>query len=625
MTTGASFDSTKRPLQDLLQEIHVGKTQLPDFQRGWIWDDDRIKSLIASIGVSFPIGALMTLETGGEGIRFKPRPFEGTAESLRRIEPATLVLDGQQRLTSLYQALMGAEPVVTKDAKGKPIKRWYYIDMNAAIDGDFDLEEAVVSVPEDRLVKAFGGKMVLDLSTPEKECSQGFFPVREVFQQADWRRRHSRYWNHDAARSEMFDVFEEQVIDRFKQYQVPVIKLTKETPKEAVCLVFEKVNTGGVSLTVFELLTASFAADDFQLRDDWRAREKRLKSNYPALQLLQSDDFLQAITLLSTQRRRTEAIAGGASMKDVPGISCKRRDILKLTVDTYSQWADKVEVGLGEAAKFLHQQKILKAKDVPYRTQIVPLAAILTDLGKDADTDGARRKIARWYWCGVLGELYGGAIESRFAHDLPEVVKYVRGGDEPNTVDDANFAPNRLLTLRSRNSAAYKGLYALLMRDGCADFRSGESIEVQEFFDERIDIHHIFPKKWCQVADIDRRFFDSIINKSAISARTNRHIGGRAPSVYLKRLEKSADISVRRMDEILESHRLIPEHLRSDGFWAFYEQRAESLLELIEVAMEKEVPRAAGIFRPETTLEEYEDGAIAWEEEDVEAEDIRVA
>ena len=98
---GASFDSTKTPLQELLARADSGKLQLPDFQRGWVWDDDRIKSLLASVSVSFPIGAVMLLETGGEHIRFKPRPLAGTHERLRTVPPETLILDGQQRLTSL--------------------------------------------------------------------------------------------------------------------------------------------------------------------------------------------------------------------------------------------------------------------------------------------------------------------------------------------------------------------------------------------------------------------------------------------------------------------------------------------------------------------------------------------
>ena len=161
---GASFDSTKTPLQDLLAQSDNGKLQLPDFQRGWVWDDDRIKSLLASVSVSFPIGAVMLLETGGEHVRFKPRPLTGTVERLRTVTPETLILDGQQRLTSLYQALMSPAAVETKDAKNKPIRRWYYIDMKKAVEAYADREDALLSVPEDKRTKSFGGEVTLDVT-----------------------------------------------------------------------------------------------------------------------------------------------------------------------------------------------------------------------------------------------------------------------------------------------------------------------------------------------------------------------------------------------------------------------------------------------------------------------------
>jgi len=132
MATTSTFDSTKQPLQDILKDIRSGKIQLPDFQRGWVWNDERIRNLLASLSVSFPIGALMTLDTGGD-IRFKPRPVEGTSTLLKDIEPETLILDGQQRLTSLYQSLMGSTAVETKDFRGKHIRRWYYIDMKSTL------------------------------------------------------------------------------------------------------------------------------------------------------------------------------------------------------------------------------------------------------------------------------------------------------------------------------------------------------------------------------------------------------------------------------------------------------------------------------------------------------------
>jgi len=301
----------------------------------------------------------------------------------------------------------------------------------------------------------------------------------------------------------------------------------------------------------------------------------------------------------------------------MPGISCKRRDILKLEVADWQAWADRVEIGFVRAARFLYGQKIFKARDLPYRTQLVPLAAIFVELGKDGETEGARQRIARWYWCGVLGELYGGAIESRFARDLPELVAMVRGeAAEPITIQESSFQANRLLTLRTRNSSAYKGLYALLMRDGGRDFRTGEPIEAQTFFDDKIDIHHIFPEKWCKEHKIEAGSYNSVINKTALSARTNRQIGGRPPSRYLPRIEKMAGIDATHMDEILRSHCIAPEMLRADQFWEFYAARAQALLQRIEAATGKTIRLEPELFRAGVVVEAYDEGPEEWETEE---------
>ena len=85
-------------------------------------------------------------------------------------------------------------------------------------------------------------------------------------------------------------------------YQIPVISLGKETPKEAVCRVFENVNTGGVPLTVFELVVASYSADDFELRKDWEERKEKF-FNGDILNVVTATDFLTALTLLSTYKK----------------------------------------------------------------------------------------------------------------------------------------------------------------------------------------------------------------------------------------------------------------------------------------------------------------------------------
>ena len=297
----------KELLDDLLGEAEDGSSQLPDFQRGWIWDDDRVRSLLASISLGYPIGAVMMLETGGKTVRFKQRPVEGAAPPPDR-EAERLILDGQQRLTSLFQSLCLDRPVQTRDQRGRSIKRWYYIDMRLALDPKADREEAVVSLPEGRQIKRFGREIVGDYSTPEREYEAMLFPLSKVFDTFEWRDGFAQYWDHAKDKSELWNAFRaETSSSALSSNPVPVIELDRDTPKEAVCQVFEKVNTGGVTLTVFELLTATFAADDYPLREDWAQRERAIHA-HSVLGGVSNTDFIQAVTLLATRKRREEAL-----------------------------------------------------------------------------------------------------------------------------------------------------------------------------------------------------------------------------------------------------------------------------------------------------------------------------
>src|SRR5690349_3509533 len=166
---GSAFQTNPIDLDELLEACHSGMLQLPDFQRSWVWDEDRIKSLIASISRAFPVGALMALESGGP-VNFKPRLVEGAPEEKKHVVPRSLLLDGQQRMTSLYQVTLRRKVVETVTPKNKKVKRWFYIDIRKALDPSVDREDAIVGVPEDRVIRTdFGRSEVLDLTTPERE------------------------------------------------------------------------------------------------------------------------------------------------------------------------------------------------------------------------------------------------------------------------------------------------------------------------------------------------------------------------------------------------------------------------------------------------------------------------
>lgn len=603
---GSTFQTNPYDLSKLLEDCHRGILQLPDFQRSWVWDEDRIKSLIASISRAFPVGALMTLDTGGD-VNFKPRPIEGAPDAAKEVRPNSLLLDGQQRMTSMYQVSMRGKVVETVTPKKKRVKRWFYIDVRKALDPSVNREDAIVGLPEDRMVRTdFGREVILNLSTAEQEYRSLMYPVAKVFDWDYWQDGFDKVWSGDAnaAVRDEFRRFKREVLENFKYYRVPVIALDRTTSKEAVCVVFEKVNTGGKPLDAFELVTAMYATDGHELRKDWfgdhvtKGRHRRFvdalrpaDSEAGIIANVGNTDFLQAISLFHTRERRREAEREGKQGKELPAVTGNRQALLSLPLEAYKRYEKKVERGFLQAAKFLHMLHIYRIFDLPYQSQIVPLAAIIADIGEAWEHEANRAKLVRWYWNGVFGELYGSAVETRIARDFMEVPTWLQGGPEPTTISETLFRVDRLKTMRMRLSAAYKGVNALLMKEGAQDFRSGQKFDHTVFFGENVDIHHIFPQDWCKKNDIKPSVFDSIINKTPLSFRTNRIIGGVAPSEYLAKLERgdkaTPAIESRRLDGYLSSHLADPNLLRSDNFEAFMADRQKRLLALIEQATGK--------------------------------------
>lgn len=601
----STFKTNPISLKELLDKCHNGVLQLPDFQRSWVWDEDRIKSLIASISRAFPVGALMTLDSGGS-VDFKPRPVEGAPVMAKQTIPLSLLLDGQQRMTSLYQVSWRGQVVETVTPKKKKVKRWFYIDIRKALDLSEDREEAIVGVPENRIVPAAFGREEVNLSSVEREYATLMYPVSQVFDWDNWQDGFDEYWSGEqnkSIRTEFRD-FKKQVLENFKGYHVPVIALDQSTSKEAVCVVFEKVNTGGKPLDAFELVTAMYAASGHELRKDWygdefsKGRHHRFAetlrlagADSGILNNVANTDFLQAISLFYTRDRRRAAEAAEKQGKELPAVTGNRQALLNLPLDAYKLYEAKVEQGFVKAAKFLHLLHIYRIFDLPYQSQIIPLAAILADIGDAWEHEANREKLVRWYWNGVFGELYGSAVDTRIARDFMEVPAWLKGGSEPSTVSETMFRADRLKTMRMRLSAAYKGINALLMKEGARDFRSGQEFGHTVFFEENVDIHHIFPQDWCKKHNIKPEVFDSIINKTPLSYRTNRIIGGVAPSEYLAKLQKgdatTPPITSEKLNFYLTSHLITPSLLHADQFDDFMTDRQKQLLALIKQATGK--------------------------------------
>jgi Protein of unknown function DUF262 len=453
-----AFKTNPISLEELLKDSGNGKIQLPDFQRSWVWDEDRIKSLISSISEAFPIGALMTLEMkAGVAQTFARRPIEGALPEASRQAPDQLLLDGQQRMTSLYQTCIRKQVVETITPRQKLVKRWFYIDIEKALRPDVDREDAIFTLPEDRKIREdFHRKIVLDLSTPEAEYDKLMFPLNQVFDWDAWQDGFWEFWKKEGKveKTATFKKYKDEVLQHFKSYQVPVIALGHDTSHEAVCLVFEKVNTGGKPLDAFELVTAMYAAEGFRLRDDWlgpdgsSGQHTRLQTfghmagqKYGVLEKVASTDFLQAIALLHTKKVRQDAIAAGIKESELPAVRATRQSLLDLPLDAYKTNKDGVEQGFTTAAKFLRQQFIYRAIDLPYQ----PRLFLSPRYSRRSGTSGSTQRTSASWLAGIGAAFSASCTDPLSSRGLPKILSRCRSGlpagPSPRRCGTAFYAP----------------------------------------------------------------------------------------------------------------------------------------------------------------------------------------
>ena len=572
-------------LSELMRDVTSGKAQLPEFQRSWTWDDGRIRGILASLSQGYPMGAIMRLECGNENVKFKYRPIEGVKNVT--VAPNYLILDGQQRLTSMYRTTCSTDAVFTKTDKGKEIKRFYYLDIKKCLDDNEDRYDAIVPVPEDRKVKTdFDRKVLLDLSTKELEYENEMFPINIIFDgsaREDWADGYKEYHEYGKEFMERYKKFRTEVIETITGYKLPVITLGRETPREAVCKVFENVNTGGVALTVFELVTATFATYEFDLRKDWEeCRDiiwgKNEPLNTDVMKGVDETAFLTTITLYTSFFAETAT-------------TCKKKDVLGLEFESYQANKAAVLEGYKMARKFLFSQYVFRMRDLPYTTQLIPLAAICAVIGKsNFNLPQTQKILARWFWCGIMGEMYGGANETRFANDIEDVVAAIQGKESQNrTINSSYFSATRLMSLQTRNSAAYKGIMALVYRESCRDFMKGTTMDIVKSMDESPDIHHIFPEAYCIKQGYPKSKWNSILNKTPLLPESNRQIGGEAPSKYSQKIMKAAQIDETQLRLRVESHLVNYAAFIQDDFDTYFIDRAKAIMKVIEGAMEKTI------------------------------------
>jgi len=538
-------DTNPRALKDLLAEIHNRSTVLPDFQRDFVWEPGATQELIVSIANNYPAGSILRVRDAKRV--FAAREFEG-APPLDGTRHTFLVLDGQQRLTSLYQAFYGVG------------EHRYFLDLEKLIDGA-DFEEAIFNVRattkwararEDFTVQA--KEMRLPLSVLKGGAGgflQWILQVTNPMPSED--------------RSRMLDALtrlNEDWIKTIDDYHFPVVTLSDRTEPDALCTIFETLNRTGVKLSVFELLTARFWPRNIKLRALW----DKAQTDYPIIADFEVDPYyvLQGISLAS---------------RKAP--SCKRSDVLNMDASDITEWWDKVVLGLATGLSILRDDcKVVLPKWLPYQTMLPPLAAVLARANspKTAEAGAQREMLKRWFWCAVFGQVYEGAPNSKSAKDVVEILPWFAGGDLPESVASFRFDPRALRDATPRQRAIYRGAICLILGGGARDFHTRAVITGKLMAEEGIDDHHIFPSAYLERLGVaPTRMRDCVLNRTLIDRTTNQLISDRAPSDYLAEIGNTREFPFEAM---LSSHGLpvgADSPLLHDDYDAFLDWRQEHL------------------------------------------------
>lgn len=565
-----AFQTNPVSLRHLLSEIHERELALPDFQRDFVWDPRATEELIESISRAFPAGSLLFMPWRENA--FSPRAIQGAPE-LDGVRPQKLVLDGQQRLSSLYQACYGAG------------EYRYFVDFKPLLEDSADVEEAIFYRHRNSSKK---------YSTIEQQAQLLTLPLGVLFGGDGfhaWLEAISSHLdlNGDALaalRTALREAYE-RTVKPIEDYRFPVVELAASTSLEAVCSIFETLNRTGIRLSVFDLLAARFYAQHLDLRREW----ERTVAQHPIIEEFEINRYyvLQSVALRAKG-------------------SVKRGDVLDLSVKDVREHWDSVANGYSAALEMLREEcGVLTGKWLPYGYLLVPMAALwdqAIEVGGPASAAN-RARLQRWFWCSGISASYDRAANTQAARDFAELQRWIGGGPEPTTVVDFTFEARRLREITPKQQSVYKALMSLVLRDKARDFHRGRELTAASIAARRVDDHHIFPRAYLNPTGSEPAYpsqlVDCILNRTLIDADTNQRIGKRPPNEYMGEIRaelESAGDGV--FQEVLDSH-LLPtgdgSPLIEADFSAFLDWRegriAERIAELTGTPLESFSPQQA--------------------------------
>jgi len=515
-------------LRDLLNMVNKGEIVLPDFQRDFVWYPEDVRELLVSVVGNYFIGSILWMEATKDSSPFARRLVEG----VKKVNPDAkiqnlikIVLDGQQRITSLYYAFYQPE-IPLKETKN-PYK--YYLDIEKMLNEEYD--EAVIGV-----------STYFKNEIKKLENNPNFISFADLLDLGKIAAKYSQ----DERFKEIIQLVN-RILDRYEIHVVPIKFENNELDK--IVETFERINRTGLSLSVFDLMVAKLYNHGIKLRE----LLKNTKNKFEFTKFIKPESILKVIALIRNQNPKRSSILNlhPYNFEKDWDAAC---EVLKLAFRRV-----KIQYGAIDFDKLM-----------PYKTMLVPLAGMIYFLKANRmDSDENYKKIDTWYWVSIFTRRYDQAVDSKTFKDYKDFKDWVVSNTIPEFIE--KFEPEEVdLDVESSYSAVYRGVLCLIIVNGAYDFLTGQ---VPTFEKEKVQIDHIFPES---------RFNENkVLIKTAIS--TNQQKIDKKPSEYFKELvEKRGEDKVK---EILKTHLIPPEaldDLLNDNLNGFIEKRKQTIIEEIK-------------------------------------------
>ncbi len=550
-------------IEQLIEMARAGQLVIPEFQREFVWKEPQVRKLIDSVARGYPIGSILLLKRSDkadfayrsiDAVEQPPDPADQHFNVPSRADDKGVyyILDGQQRVTSLVRVFSNAHP------KGK-----YYFDIRHLrnLSSADDVGELGWFI-HDRQRQNAPARVRLDkwfLKT------QRVFDARKVSVLVDEHFDDEASLDPRARREARASVG--AVFETVRNFEIPAVIMDEKSDLEAICRVFETINSTGTRLTTFDLATAKFYPKP-NLREQWSSA---LESN-PEFKRLELDGerVLQVVALWHSRTSARKFDPSRSNLLSLP------RDIIE------QYWATAV-TALRDACRWVEQRGVINRRSLPNEAILIPLAAVLSkDFQRASQLDpkpAFHDLLDSWYWRSSMARTFEASTNERIAAEFARLCALLETGNLDFGSTSFLISSRILIGIGAQRDSRARVVLSLLLSKAARDIKTGEDISC----DSEVESHHIFPRSKLP----DHPFVDSVMNRVWLLKKTNQDLGNRSPFEYLSQevaAAKSNGVYSKLEDRLagqcipLEPINVFRSNPINEAFEAFLEERATAIL-----------------------------------------------